>query len=218
MRKRVIVLISLMVIGVGFLSGCSETNQTTNNDLKEDTDESTAVTIELFTVNPSQIIFGDVATLEWVVTGASTVVIDNGIGTVSLTGDRIITPTETTTYKLTASNSKTIVSATTKIIVQYPISMSILSQVYSENEITWKVTKTQGEKISMWYNVEFHLWGESGQTDRYLQILTNDNDHDNYISVGDTFDVMAQDDGSYYFVVTEESSGLILFKSSLIKY
>lgn len=43
--------------------------------------------------------------------------IDNGIGNVSLTGNRIIMPNETTTYTLTATNSTTSITATTQIII-----------------------------------------------------------------------------------------------------
>ena len=81
------------------------------------------MTIVTFTVAPSMIELGDTANLSWVVTGSDTSVnIDNGIGDVSLTGNRIISPTETTTYKLTATNGTSTKEVTTQIIVILNIS------------------------------------------------------------------------------------------------
>jgi hypothetical protein len=48
---------------------------------------------------------GDSAILSWSVTDADTVTINQGIGNVSLSGSTSVTPTETTTYTLTAINN-----------------------------------------------------------------------------------------------------------------
>jgi len=58
-----------------------------------------------FTVNPAIITAGQDAMLGWVVTGAQTVNIDNGVGPVPLTGTTSIRPAATMTYTLTALNS-----------------------------------------------------------------------------------------------------------------
>ena len=109
MKKVLILLIAVMVISVGFLSGCA--------DLPDEiTDEMIIVS---FNVDPSMIEVGESANLSWVVTGTdTTLTIDNGIGNVGLTGSRIIMPTETTTYTLTATNSTSTKTATTQIIVR----------------------------------------------------------------------------------------------------
>jgi len=97
--------IVLLFLVVGF-SGC------TDEDILE------KMTIVSFVVNPSIIELGGTANLSWVVTGSDTTVsIDNDIGYVSLTGERIISPTETTTYTLTATNKTSTKSATTQIMV-----------------------------------------------------------------------------------------------------
>jgi hypothetical protein len=57
-----------------------------------------------FTVNPTGIAPGGTAVLSWTVTNATSVSIDHGIGTVSLTGTKSVSPTAPTTYKLTALN------------------------------------------------------------------------------------------------------------------
>jgi peptidyl-prolyl cis-trans isomerase A (cyclophilin A) len=109
--KKIIVLLSILMLISIIFSGCV--------DVPEIPDEVTKkMTIVSFNVEPSVIELGDTANLSWVVTGSDTVVnIDNGIGDVSLTGNRIITPTETTTYILKATNSTSTKNATTQIIV-----------------------------------------------------------------------------------------------------
>jgi hypothetical protein len=68
-------------------------------------------------VEPSIITEGETANLSWFVFSAQTVSIDNGIGTVSNTGSRIIQPTENTTYTLTTHNKTKTLNASTQIIV-----------------------------------------------------------------------------------------------------
>ncbi len=56
------------------------------------------------TVTPSRILYGDQATLEWNVTEANSISIDNGIGNVAENGRMDISPETRTTYILTATN------------------------------------------------------------------------------------------------------------------
>jgi len=66
------------------------------------------------TAEPSRIEIGQSANLNWTTTNANDVSINNGIGTVSATGRQSVSPTETTTYILTAvgPNGSTTASAT----------------------------------------------------------------------------------------------------------
>jgi peptidoglycan-associated lipoprotein len=64
-----------------------------------------AAVINSFTAEPSTIVRGDRATLRWSVSNATTVTIDNGIGTVQASGSQSVSPNETTTYRLTASGT-----------------------------------------------------------------------------------------------------------------
>lgn len=59
-------------------------------------------TVGEFTVEPASIERGQSAILRWTVSNATNIAIDNGIGTVPATGNRRITPGETTTFALTA--------------------------------------------------------------------------------------------------------------------
>src|SRR5205807_837189 len=62
-------------------------------------------TITSFTATPATITAGQLATLSWTVFGATTVSMDNGVGDVSNVTSKSVSPTQTTTYILTASNS-----------------------------------------------------------------------------------------------------------------
>jgi uncharacterized protein YkwD len=58
-----------------------------------------------FTASPSTLTPGQTSTLSWSVNGASSVAIDNSIGAVSNATSMAVTPSQTTTYTLTATNS-----------------------------------------------------------------------------------------------------------------
>jgi hypothetical protein len=78
---------------------------------------TTAPTIQTFTVTPDSITAGGGATLQWTVFGATSVSIDQGVGTVAASSSRSVTPSATTTYTLTASNPSGTVTATVTLTV-----------------------------------------------------------------------------------------------------
>jgi hypothetical protein len=67
--------------------------------------------------SPSSITSGASATLNWATSGATTVTIDQGVGTVTASGSRTIAPSATTTYTLTAMNSAGSTAAQTTVTV-----------------------------------------------------------------------------------------------------
>jgi peptidoglycan-associated lipoprotein len=73
-----------------------------------------------FSVEPSSIERGQSAVLRWNVTGATNVAIDNGIGTVTPSGTRRTTPSDTTTFTLTASGTAGDTTATATVTVTGP--------------------------------------------------------------------------------------------------
>ena len=77
----------------------------------------TAPIINSFLANPLTITVGESSTLSWSVTDATTVTIDNGVGTVALISTATVTPTTTTTYTLTATNTAGSVTATKTVTV-----------------------------------------------------------------------------------------------------
>lgn len=58
-----------------------------------------------FTASTNQIYLGQSATLSWAVSNATSVVIDNGIGSVTPSNSIVVSPSATTTYTLTATNA-----------------------------------------------------------------------------------------------------------------
>jgi hypothetical protein len=60
--------------------------------------------IEYFDAKPVTISPGEASVLSWSVVGATTVEIDQGVGSVAFKGEMKVTPSETTTYTLTAVN------------------------------------------------------------------------------------------------------------------
>ena len=59
-----------------------------------------------FIVDTPDMAYGDVATLQWFVAGATEVIIDPAVGPVGLVGSQRVAPPTTTVYTLTASNDK----------------------------------------------------------------------------------------------------------------
>ena len=83
--------------GVG-ANGATTTAQTTVHVAPD-----AAPYIVSFTATPGMIAIGDCSTLAWTTANASTVSIDNGIGSQPVTGSRVVCPTATTSYTLTAT-------------------------------------------------------------------------------------------------------------------
>jgi hypothetical protein len=73
--------------------------------------------INTFVSSPPSISAGASSTISWEVTGATSVSIDPGIGNVSNSGNRVVTPSATTTYNLVASNSSGSTYATCQVVV-----------------------------------------------------------------------------------------------------
>ena len=116
--KNVLAVGIMLILLVVSLSGCNEQQVNSNEDTTND-DINSDVTPKIisFLVTPSSIKEGNTAELQWEVSNADFVSIDNGIGYASLTGKRVVSPTFNTTYTLTAINGDKETYATAKIIV-----------------------------------------------------------------------------------------------------
>ena len=71
--------------------------------------------ISSFTAEPATINTTQSSTLQWNVTGATSVSISPGIGEASPIGTTVVSPTTTTTYNLTATNETGSVTATATV-------------------------------------------------------------------------------------------------------
>lgn len=117
-----------------------------------------APVISSFTATPSSIVAGKSTTLTWSVSGATTLSIDHGVGTVSGTS-ATVTPSATTNYTLTATNaygsaqlsaSVTVTPAPTPSFTSTPPSSAIVGTAYTYTPqavetgatITFSVTST----------------------------------------------------------------------------
>jgi hypothetical protein len=102
-------LIPLLLLSALFIAGCYPGGPITITGQQP--------VISSFNASPSSISAGQSSTLNWNVSGATTVSIDQGIGNVALTGTRSVAPSATTVYTLTASSSAGSATATTQVIV-----------------------------------------------------------------------------------------------------
>ena len=79
-----------------------------------------APSVNFFTAEPDTISTGQPSSLRWSVSNASSVRIDQGIGSVSPDGRRAVYPTASTTYTLTATSAGGNAAATATITVSTP--------------------------------------------------------------------------------------------------
>ncbi len=95
------------------LAGCTSPFPTTKQD--------PAPTIASFTASPASITAGASTTLSWTTAGATSVTVTPGsFASSSATGSVALSPTATTTYTLTATNSTGSATATTIVTVNQP--------------------------------------------------------------------------------------------------
>lgn len=90
--------------------------------------------VNSFTANPDNIDPGESSTLSWDVTGCTNVTINQSIGSVGLNGARVVSPSKTTTYTLTAVNQQGNTVANVQVVVgQKPITKVELYSVADED-------------------------------------------------------------------------------------
>ncbi|MBL8031731.1 MAG: fibronectin type III domain-containing protein, partial [Candidatus Doudnabacteria bacterium] len=82
---------------------------------------ATLPTISSFTATPTTVTSGTAVTLAWQTNNATTLTIDQGIGTVTGTTSKTATPTASTTYTLTATGSAGSVTKSVTVGVSAPV-------------------------------------------------------------------------------------------------
>jgi hypothetical protein len=98
-----------------------------------------------FSATPPTIHSGQSTTLTWVVDNATSVSINNGVGTVNMDGSQSVSPTSTTTYTLTATNpfgSVTAMATVTVIVVPPPTITSFTASPTTSTGPGAKITLT----------------------------------------------------------------------------
>lgn len=168
MNKKILGYGIALILVTIVLTGCLEnSNDTPQNEENKDEDETTFISpsITSFSVNPYSIDYGNIAELEWVVSNAESVSIDNGIGYVSLTGNRAVSPTITTTYTLTARNGdKEMIATAVLIVIQVDYNTLLVG--------TWNLVVALGDFSYDRYVFNADKTGLFGQTDSQGQITT----------------------------------------------
>ena len=107
-------------------------------------------TIVRFDANPSTITAGQSSTLTWLVQGATSVSINNGVGNVALTGSTTVTPATTTTYTLTAVAPAGNITATATVTVNPAVTTTYtLTAVGPSGNVTATTTVTVGPGTSL---------------------------------------------------------------------
>ena len=101
-----------------------------------------------FSASPDDIATGQSSTLIWDTTNATSVTIDNGIGSEPVSGSTTVTPTVTTTYTLTASGpGGTVSSQATVTVTNRPIISFIAhpTQIVTGSSVTllWSVSNSR---------------------------------------------------------------------------
>ncbi|MFC1846019.1 CAP domain-containing protein [Chloroflexota bacterium] len=102
MRKLILIILVVLISA----SGCIRFIPSSDYNESISSNNTPAVPLIFsFTASPGSIRSGEHSTLNWSVLGATSVFIDQGIGTVALKGTQAVSPGTTTTYTLTATNS-----------------------------------------------------------------------------------------------------------------
>jgi hypothetical protein len=107
--------------------------------------------------DPETILVGESSTLSWTSTNAETCEIDQGTGSVDLSGSLAVSPTETTTYTITATGPGGTATATVTVEVS-PIIISITSPLDGETIsrpdtlVEGTITNTTGNETGVTVN------------------------------------------------------------------
>ena len=106
-------------------------------------------TIKSFVSSPTTITAGQSTLLSWTVVGASTISVDNGIGDVSTLTSKSVSPAQTTTYTLNATNAGGSSTASVTVTVNVPPTpdtqpptaptlISAIAKSQTEIDLTWR--------------------------------------------------------------------------------
>jgi chitodextrinase len=96
------------------------------------TPPATTPTINSFTAGPSSVALGSPSTLQWSVSNATSLSINQSVGTVTGLTSKVVSPVITTTYTLTATNAQGSVTSTAVVTVTAPVA-PVISNLIGSN-------------------------------------------------------------------------------------
>jgi len=134
--------------------------------------------INSFSVSPTEIDYGQSATLSWSVSNATSVSIDQGIGQVSSSDSRTVSPETTTTYNLTAINSdgqanKSCILTVKKIVNVVMIEGPVFQDGYSLFEYKG-IVKNIGNANAEWVKIYVYVYNSAGSLLDYEYTYADD--------------------------------------------
>ena len=159
MRKKSIVL-CVLCLSLIFLTSCEKSSPTSP-------EATPAPVINSFTAEPETIARGDSSMLDWETSNATSISIDQGIGTVNESGIDFVYPEETTTYTLTAKNSTGSVSASCTVEVrgaELKIAGTIKKKYWLDLPTFTGFVKNVGDNIAWNAGITIYCYGDNAQT------------------------------------------------------
>jgi hypothetical protein len=191
-KKSLIALVVVLVVVAGIAvatDGKSSAKPASTPPAGEPKPTSTPAVVEppvimSFKVNPAAVSAGQPTNLSWEVNKATSVSIDQGIGTVSASGTRAISPAANTTYTLTATNSAGSVTATTSVSINVPLVPVIISFTATPSSVgsgqpanlQWSVTGATSISIDQGIGIVSSSWTQQvlpTATTTYTLVATN---------------------------------------------
>jgi uncharacterized cupredoxin-like copper-binding protein len=108
-------------------------------------------TIPTFTANPTAINLGAASTLTWTTTNATSVSIDNGVGSQAVNGSANVSPTANTTYTLTATGAGGTVTKQVTVTINAPTATFAAAPTTitlgNSTTLTWSTTNATSVSI-----------------------------------------------------------------------
>ncbi len=170
MKKQIAFIVAIVVFSTIIISGC---------------EEQKSPAISSFIITPNEIEVGQSSELRWVVSDASNVTIDHGIGIVPLTGNRTITPKETTTFTITAKTSTKTITATAQIIVNEPYIKPNVSMIQSDFYIEINHIENSRVPQALVSIVSINQNNSENQTSILRPTIIEGDGNINFLGVGD---------------------------------
>jgi hypothetical protein len=180
-----------------------------------------------FSANPSNITAGESATLTWNSANADSCVIEPGIGNVDLSGSLVVSPTEATTYTITATGPGGEASENVTVDVMPPVTLQIMSPVHMQsisrpdimvegtfsNYLGNETGVTVNGQVAMVFNDHFvanHVPLQEGEN----TITVIGTDSQGYSAMAEIA-VYAQIAGDYISITADTESGVSPFETTL---
>lgn len=170
MKKHLVLIATILLLSTIIISGC---------------EEQKTPTIISFVISPNEIELGQSCDIRWIVTDATSVSIDHGIGFVNLSGNRTITPMQTTMYTITAISPTKTLTATAQVTVNEPYVKPNVSMLQSEFYIEIIQIENSRVQQSLVSLIAINKNNSENQTAILRPTIVEGDGNKNYLAAGD---------------------------------